>query len=442
MSWHTAVAGLTALVAHDALHTSGSSLTDLTPNGRTLALGGQALAAVRSGTTGAYYYAIVGGGAAMAYASALTLPTNGCTIFALLRLRGQALLVHGNPSVAGNYYLALQPNIGTEPAYAYSNSSSANLPVGVRGRVVSVALTFTGGQGQYFLDGLWRGGAVTLTSQPTVSWGLTYPSGWGLNSDLLCLGIFSGQATEAQLQALEAAARADLVAPNPVDLVLDETFATELPASFGPLLSQSGTGTVTYNAAQQAVDIASATSGFSLWQCPGEFLPRGEFAADIQLLSDQSGANNTKHTGLWLQSVAKGNSQGLRCWIYQESVGMTFYGPAFALHTELGGRALQNKAFVAGTRRRFKVKADLDPDGKKCELAFYLDDDLMMMANTDLVSALNLGVFVYQCTVRVHAVTQTRATDLDQTVGAAGLPTVLGMHRPYTPPGAVPRRSG
>ena len=82
-------------------------------------------------------------------------------------------------------------------------------------------------------------------------------------------------------------------------LVLDETFASSIPANFATARAQSGTLTASYNAAAQAVDLSNSTAGQNIWDITSVSpLVAGEMEVDLEWIADLSGANNYRHAGL------------------------------------------------------------------------------------------------------------------------------------------------
>ena len=428
MAWHTAAPGLTSIVAHDALHVSGNNLTDLVGS-RSLALNGQPVGFVQG--TPKSYTAVIGANASMAYSSAVTLPATGCTIFALVRARGKVILANGNQSTAGNYYLALDPANGSATLPRLSTSSTGvNLPGDTKGSIMAVAIAFTGTQGRHWLNGAFVQEAVSLASQPASSWGLTYGTPWGLNADLICLGIFNGEATAMQLAAIESAARTELEATAASSTVVNESFATAIPASgFGPAISSAGSTTVTYNAAAQAVDLL-CSSNQTLYQIPlAEFLVTGEVSADLELTADTYGS---KMIGLFLQGTGHGNPEGIWLRHYQATYEVHYVSPTWAI-TSLTSISEGTLPIVVGLRRTFKVKYDLDQSSLKVRMRFYVDDLMLYSYQTTLL-AFRLGIYGYGCNVRIHSVYQSRATDLNQIIASQALGIQLGCGSRYTPP--------
>ena len=398
MAWQLAAAGLTPLVAHDALHVSGNSLADLVGS-RALALNGQPVGFIQGSPRS--YTAVIGANASMAYSSAVTLPTTGCTIFALVRARGKAILANGNQSTAGNYYLALDPANGSATLPRLSTSSTGvNLPGDMKGSIMAVALAYTGTQGRHWVNGAFVQDAMALASQPASSWGLTYGSSWGLNADLICLAIFSGEASPLQLAAIEAAARSELEATAGSSTVVNETFATAIPASgFGPATSSAGSTTVTYNAAAQAVDLL-CSNNHTLYQIPlAEFLVTGEVLADLELTADTYGS---KMVGLLLQGTGHGNPEGIWLRHYQATYEVHYVSPTWAI-TSLTSISEGTLPIVLGSRRTFKVKHDLDQSSLKVRMRFYVDDVLLCSYQTTLL-AFRLGVYGFGSNVRIHSV--------------------------------------
>ena len=83
-------------------------------------------------------------------------------------------------------------------------------------------------------------------------------------------------------------------------LVLDETFATGIPANFATARAQSGTLAATYNSTAQAVDLSSSAAGQSIWDITSVPLTvAGEMEIELEWVADLSGTNNYRHAGAW-----------------------------------------------------------------------------------------------------------------------------------------------
>lgn len=304
MTWHTSVPSLTAIIAHDAKTFSGTNLIDKTAGNRTLSLNGNYIDRIREGDK--EYSAVIGIDRSMDYSSSISLPSGGCTIFALLRLRQRTLLINSTYSGGGApYYLAIQPEIETPdtPPRVYGGNASVDgrAPPNVRGKISAYALTYTATATSViqYVDGNQISFTANASSVPGLSTGINYPD-WYLKSDLLCFGIFNGVATPAQLLTMQQAALSFMEESTlSSDVVFDETFDTQIPETFGPLLlSTAGTATAVYNSVDKCINVTSTGSSHNSYQLPGKFMSKGEIEADIEITGTRSGV-----VGLTFQGI-------------------------------------------------------------------------------------------------------------------------------------------
>lgn len=94
-------------------------------------------------------------------------------------------------------------------------------------------------------------------------------------------------------------------------LVLDETFAAAIPASFATSRSSGVAPAVTYNAAQQAVDIRNTDVAHTYWEITSQPLRlQGEVEIDLEYTADNSVTPFQRQGGLWL--VTGVGSRGIR----------------------------------------------------------------------------------------------------------------------------------
>lgn len=177
-----------------------------------------------------------------------------------------------------------------------------------------------------------------------------------------------------------------------------EDFAVAPGSDFATTGTYSGaTLSVTYNASAEAVELSNGNDGsawvVTSWPCASQTgLDDLLFEADLELLSDPSGR---KHPGIWL--VQDGAlAYGYRIahldgsWKFSKWSG--WQGES-AITVTLNS----NPSFDVGERHRIKVS-------KAGELfTVYVDDVLLFTATDFSYSNLRPGVFLYGCTVRVHA---------------------------------------
>lgn len=197
MTWWTTVAGLTPLAIHDAKNVSGAQLLDR--------IGGNHITATSTlSPSGGLYEGVAGNGATMSYASSVTLPTNGVIaafvmapseiVVFLDSATGGIMLVHGGD---GGWYTG---DTWTSFALMGNTALSADFQF----------LTYvkTGNSGQMYVNGVQVGGQVSGKTQSSIDTiGETTIYNFASNESISALGIWSGTATQAEVQALEAGCR-------------------------------------------------------------------------------------------------------------------------------------------------------------------------------------------------------------------------------------------
>ena len=192
-------------------------------------------------------------------------------------------------------------------------------------------------------------------------------------------------------------------------LVLDETFATEIPANFATARAQSGTLTATYNAAEQAVDLSNATAAQSIWDITSMPLTvAGEMEIDLQWVADLTGSNNYRHAGLWVSAGQAVSSNGLRFahfqtdWRLGRWDGTQWAGNSAETIAQQGAADSFN---TAGDRRVLNLRWDMGSGAGVSRLAVEARvDGALRLVNASTFASLRAGIFIYQCTVRLHSI--------------------------------------
>lgn len=186
-------------------------------------------------------------------------------------------------------------------------------------------------------------------------------------------------------------------------LILDETFATGMPANFATARTKTGTLTATYNSGGQAVDLSNLTDAESLWDITSTPLcAAGELEVDLELLSDPA---NIKHLGLWLVAGTGAVSNGVRIAhlgsVYQYNIwsGSTdWVGGAAAVTTPDAGLL-----FSVGTRRTFGARWDMGQAGRPANLEVRVDG-ILLLSVSHAYTSFRSGISLYNASVRVHSI--------------------------------------
>ena len=192
-------------------------------------------------------------------------------------------------------------------------------------------------------------------------------------------------------------------------LVLDETFASSIPANFATARAQSGTLTASYNAAAQAVDLSNSTAGQNIWDITSVSpLVAGEMEVDLEWMADLSGANNYRHAGLWGVAGQAVSSNGFRFAHYQSDWrlgrwdGSQWAGNGTETIVQQGAADMFN---AAGDRRTLNLRWDFGQGAGVSRLAVEARiDGIVRLVNATTFASLRPGIFVYQSTVRLHSI--------------------------------------
>jgi hypothetical protein len=192
-------------------------------------------------------------------------------------------------------------------------------------------------------------------------------------------------------------------------LVLDETFATAIPANFATARAQSGVLTATYNAATQAVDLSNATAAQCIWDITSVPLTvSGEMEIDLEWVADLTGANNYRHAGIWVVAGQAVSSNGFRFAHYQSDWrlgrwdGTQWAGNSAESIVQQGAADPFN---TAGDRRVLNLRWDMGSGAGVSRLAVEARvDGVLRLVNATTFPSLRAGIFVYQSTVRLHSI--------------------------------------
>lgn len=198
-------------------------------------------------------------------------------------------------------------------------------------------------------------------------------------------------------------------------LVLDETFATGIPANFATARAQAGTLTATYNSTAQAVDLSNSSAGQSIWDITSVPLAvAGEMEIELEWVADLSGTNNYRHAGAWAVAGQGVVSNGFRFTHYQSDWRLSKWDGAVwsgetAITTTLQG--LGDTFTAVGDRRILNLRWDMGTASgggsgagiTKLSLEARIDGALRLVSAATFPS-LRPGIFVYQATVRLHSI--------------------------------------
>lgn len=193
-------------------------------------------------------------------------------------------------------------------------------------------------------------------------------------------------------------------------LILDETFAAGIPGSFATARSQSGALTVAHNAGAGAVDLSSATAAHNIWDITSQSLmTSGEMEIDLEFVSDNSGANNYRHAGIWAVAGAAAVSNGTRFTHYlstylmdQWTGAVSWAGNASSTSMTQWNTAPFN---TAADRRTFNLRWDMSAGAGVTRWATEgRIDGVLCQMQTQTFASLRPGIHVYQCAVRLHGI--------------------------------------
>jgi hypothetical protein len=208
MSWWTTVAGLTPLAVHDAANVSGAQLLDCVGTNHITASSELAVVGDK------LIHSVLGDGAAMSYASPVTLPTN-CTICALIRdtNSGPGITVFSDTSANGFIF---DHESGYGQVWVIAKAAGGGTAFGAAAFSSSfqfLTVVKTGLDAVMYIDGVQLGGTLTDKLPPSidrVGSGSNASYTFQTTDNLAALGIWDGAATQAEVISLEAACRAAL----------------------------------------------------------------------------------------------------------------------------------------------------------------------------------------------------------------------------------------
>ena len=199
-------------------------------------------------------------------------------------------------------------------------------------------------------------------------------------------------------------------------LVLEETFATGIPANFATARAQSGTLTATYNSTAQAVDLSSSGAGQSIWDMTSVPLTvAGEMEIDLELVADLSGSNNYRHAGAWAVAGQGVVSNGFRfahflaewnlmrwnsgsSWSGNEAATTSAQGVGDTF-TTVGDRRILNLRWDMGTASGGGSGAGITKLSVEARI-----DGALRLVSTGTFPSLRPGIFLYQASVRLHSI--------------------------------------
>lgn len=192
-------------------------------------------------------------------------------------------------------------------------------------------------------------------------------------------------------------------------LVLDESFATGIPANFATARMQAGTLTATYNSTAQAVDLSNSGAGQSIWDITSVPLTvAGEMEIDLELVADLSGTNNYRHAGAWAVAGQGVVSNGYRLahfqsdWRLSRWDGAVWSGESGSTSTPQG---MTDTFSTVGDRRILNLRWGMGTAAgvSKLSLEARIDGALRLLT-TGTFPSLRPGIFLYQATVRLHSI--------------------------------------
>jgi len=192
-------------------------------------------------------------------------------------------------------------------------------------------------------------------------------------------------------------------------LVLDESFATGIPANVATARAQVGTLTATYNSAAQAVDLSNGAAGQSIWDLTSVPLTvAGEMEVDLELVADLSGTNNYRHAGAWAVAGQGVVSNGYRLAHYQSDWrlsrwdGAVWSGESGSTSTPQG---VADTFTAVGDRRVLNLRWGVGTAAGVSKLSLEARiDGALRLVTAGTFPSLRPGIFLYQATVRLHSI--------------------------------------
>lgn len=192
-------------------------------------------------------------------------------------------------------------------------------------------------------------------------------------------------------------------------LVLDESFATGIPASFATARAQAGTLTATYNSTAQAADLSNGAAGQSIWDITSvPLMVAGEMEVDLELVADLSGTNNYRHAGAWVVAGQGVVSNGYRLahlqsnWALSRWDGSVWSGETGSTSTPQGAADAFNSV---GDRRVLNLRWGMGVGAGVTQLSLEARiDGALRLVTAGTFPSLRPGIFLYQATVRLHSI--------------------------------------
>lgn len=215
MAWWNAVATLTPVVAFDCLHMESQYLmTDLSGGGKHLNTINQPSVTKVSTPTDTTY--VIAGNGNNATHTRVTTPTQGLLCAYVRNVNSRIMCFGDFDGPNGNPHALLVVRDKPSPYGQLRNAVGAvNFPDDAE--VKFVALRFDGTVWQFYYNGTWLGSEQTADFAATIlpsSVGANWPSYWGWDAGVSCIGMFSGACTLADIQLIESTARAEFEGPD------------------------------------------------------------------------------------------------------------------------------------------------------------------------------------------------------------------------------------
>jgi hypothetical protein len=181
---------------------------------------------------------------------------------------------------------------------------------------------------------------------------------------------------------------------------INETFNSGIPVGFASI---HNINSATYNAAQQAVDLNNS-GGQGFWQIDATGLAASfSITAVLEIVS----ANSLKHFGLWLTNdVGANGTGGIRFAYLYDKWSISQWGNGFSGDTSsLSGQAFGSRPEVAiGQIVALRVEYCPAADSNGLYYVGFFVDDVLVCALLCLPIPRKVGIFLYECTVRLHSI--------------------------------------
>lgn len=207
MSWWTAVAGLTPVAAWDASSFNSTKLLDLVGSNNMTFSGAEA--------SPLFYKQFSGNENPWPLDASISLPTDA-TIMGFVRHSGRGLMFYKTLGDGNSYFMDQESN---QRMYQYANGSGGDVGVGPDWNVWKfMALVKDASNARLYINGAWAGSQFTSSWVPDSIGGVGYYANGneynlGSGERFSAAGVWSGVATLAELQVLEAAVRSELAGP-------------------------------------------------------------------------------------------------------------------------------------------------------------------------------------------------------------------------------------